>query len=232
MTTREMVLLGALLIILAVAILPMFRKGKQQAASVAAMNNLMQWGIGLNLYLLDHDNRLPLAGPSQPRADLSDAWYNALPPYLSQAPWSSLVSPTFKRDDPSAAIWNDPVMREKFGEMKDIFIFPYGMNRYLQPQPDQPSFRVFDLENPQSVVFLSEAASVDPGLVPGAVSYRHSRKPLAPGAVGHVLIVDGHAAAVERRILSAEPGSEPPAEEKSPAVSWLPYADAPVPVVE
>lgn len=227
-TTREILFLVILLTMLVLAVIPFLRKEQTGAASVVAMNNLVQWGIGLNLYLLDHDNRLPSVGPTQPDAELKEAWYNALPPYLSQAPYARVSAPGFKREDHSALLWSDPALRKMFGQTREVFIFPYAMNRYLQPVPGQPAYAVYDVQSPRSVVFLSEAASTDPGLLPGAVSYRFDRNPQSPTAKAHALFVDGHVAALTREILSAPQTTA--AGEAMPDVSWMPFPGAPEPV--
>lgn len=227
MATREVILLIVLFIMLAFALSPLLKKEKAAASSIVALNNLVQWGIGLNLYLIDHDNRLPLAGPSQADPELKDAWYNALPPYLSQVPYGKLISPGFNRADNSAIIWNDPSLAKIFGASRDLFIFPYAMNRYLQPLADQPAYAVYDMQSPRSVIFLAESASTDPGILPPAVSYRHSRKIDVPSAISHVLFVDGHAERTTREILSKEPSGDP--QENLPPISWLPFPAAPSP---
>lgn len=224
---REVILLVVLVVVLTFALSPLLRKQKATSSSVVALNNLVQWGIALNLYLIDHDNRLPLVGPSEADPELKDAWYNALPPYLSQAPFARLVSPGFNRADNSAIIWSDPSLAKIFGKSGDVFIFPYAMNRYLQPQADQPAYAVYDLQMPRSVIFLAESASTDPGILPAAVSYRHSRKMDAPTAISHALFVDGHAERTTREVLSKEPSNDP--QEKLPSISWLPFPGAPAP---
>jgi len=227
---REIFLLLVLLVMLVLAIVPFFSKGKTAAASTIAMNNLVQWGIGLNLYLLDHDNRLPSVGPAQPDAELKDVWYNELPPYLSQVPYGKLIAPGFNREDTSALIWKDPVLEKMFGKTREVFIFPFAMNRFLQPVPGQPAYAVYDVQSPRSVVFLSESSSTDPGLLPGAVSYRFNRKIDSPTATARVLFVDGHVGISTREVLSKEQTTA--AGEPMPDVSWMPFPGAPIPVVE
>ena len=230
LTLREIIFLVVLLIMLSLAVVPFIRGEKRGAANIVAMNNLVQWGIGLNLYLLDHENRLPSVGPTQPDAELKDAWYNALPPYLSQAPYGKVSGVGFKREDTSASIWSDPSLEKLFGKTHEVFIFPYAMNRYLQPVPSQPAYAVYDVQSPRSVVFLSEAASTDPGLLPGAVSYRFDRNPQSSSAKAHVLFVDGHVAPVTREILSAPQTMA--AGDRMPDVSWMPFPGSPTPIVE
>ena len=229
-TTREILLLVVLSAMGAMAVWPFLSKGKSAAAETITMNNLVQWGIGLNLYLLEHENRLPSVGPVQPDPELKDVWYNALPPYLSQVSYGKLVSSGFKREDTSAIIWSDPAFEKMFGRAKDIFLFPYAMNRYLQPLPGQPAYAVYDVQSPRSVVFLGESASTDPGLLPGAVSYRYDRKIDSPKAKSHVLFVDGHVGISSREVLSKEQTTV--AGEPMPDVSWMPFPGAPAPVVE
>ncbi len=229
-TLREILLLVVLTLMLLAALIPFLRRGKTSSESVAAMNNLVQWGIGLNLYLIEHNNRLPQVGPTQADSTLDDVWYNALPPYLSQAPYSKMIEPGFKKSDNSTIIWSDPGLEKMFGKTGEIFIFPYAMNRFLQPTLTQPAYAIYDVQSPRSVIFLSESASTDPGLLPPAVSYRYDRKPDSPSAIAHVLFLDGHVAPVKREILSAEPTTA--AGDAMPEVSWQPFPGALAPQVE
>lgn len=229
MKTREIVFLAVMAVCLVVAIVPYIRKGQSEAANIRSLNNLVQWGIGLNLYLIDHENRLPQIGPSQPLANSENTWYQALPPYLSQKTYSELKNAGHAKGDLSAQIWNDPAIERMFGEAPSSFIFPYAMNRWLQPVPDLGAYAIYDVVSPRSVVFMTETASTDPGVLPAAVSYRHGRKPTSPAAETNVLFVDGHVAPVTREVLSAEPDTALDA--PLPTVSWLPYSGAPEPTV-
>lgn len=210
---REAILLLTFLIILGIMIIPRLVAQEGRISEIAAMNNLRQWNIGLNLYLLEHNNRLPDVGPSTPDANLTNAWYNALPPYLSQLPWSKLTSASLADDNARAIIWSDPAFRKLRRYTNSIFLFPYAMNRFLQPDPSYPAYRIFDVANPQTVIFLGESASMSPGLMPETISFRHARNAKSERAKAHVLFVDGHAAAMERRELESGSGS----------VAWLPF---------
>jgi prepilin-type processing-associated H-X9-DG protein len=169
-------------------------------------------------------------GPAQPDASRPEVWYNALPPYLSQVPYGKLTASGFDRTDPAATIWRDPIIEKMFGKTNEAFIFPYAMNRYLQPVLRQTAYAISDVQNPRSVVFLGESSSTDPGLLPGAVSYRFNRKVNSPTATTHVLFVDGHVAVTTREIFSKEPTTGP--DEPLPEISWLPFPGAPAPMVE
>ncbi len=45
--------------------------------------NLQQWGIALNLHLMDNANQLPEVGSASIDSSQTKAWYNSLPEYIS-----------------------------------------------------------------------------------------------------------------------------------------------------
>lgn len=190
---------------------------KAEAAGAQSARNLMQWGIALNLYLLENQNVLPETGGEEVSKDAPAAWYNSLPGYLSLSPLSEM--PAGVKPDPKvASIWVDPACRPAEFTEAGSYYFCYAMNRYLQPDPASGSYRIYELFDPGAVVFLTEVAGVRPGALPGDVVFRiRGKEPTA-----NVLFCDGHVESVPRSLLGE--GSHPE------RVSWLPFDGAPEPV--
>ncbi|HMJ88626.1 MAG TPA: prepilin-type N-terminal cleavage/methylation domain-containing protein [Candidatus Acidoferrum sp.] len=59
-TLIELLVVIAVITILAALLLPMVSKSKERGRSTACLSNLRQIGISLQLYVQDHDNKLPI----------------------------------------------------------------------------------------------------------------------------------------------------------------------------
>jgi prepilin-type N-terminal cleavage/methylation domain-containing protein/prepilin-type processing-associated H-X9-DG protein len=59
-TLVEVIIVISVIAILAALLLPVLSKAKEQGRATACLSNLRQLGIGLQLYVQDHENRLPV----------------------------------------------------------------------------------------------------------------------------------------------------------------------------
>lgn len=221
---RELVISVIVLIVLIVVLVPVFRGSDPDQTRAASARNLMQWGIALNLYMIEHRNRLPEVGGTRADPELEKAWYNALPLYISLLPLSDMAPETLLQTAVRSP-WRDPGV-EMRGNATAYF-FNYGMNRYLQPDSEQESYRIFAVENPGGTVFMTEVAGTDPGVVPVNVDYRHGSRDM-PKA--NVLFCDGHVRLVERPRLEEEFAGANPG--KPDSIWWSPFDGAPEPVLD
>jgi len=81
-TLIELLVVIAVMAILAGLLLPTLSRGKSKALSVACLSNLRQIGLGLELYVQEHDNRLPSC-PMLPALNTNQASImSILDPYL------------------------------------------------------------------------------------------------------------------------------------------------------
>jgi prepilin-type processing-associated H-X9-DG protein len=225
-STREIMVFAALLVLAVGVAIPYFRGQRKASARTASANNLLQWGIALNLYLIENNNTLPTIGASPPRKEQSDAWYNALPPYLSQPALADLPPENYPRPG-DASLWMDPAAQGPAAP--GLPYFAYGMNRWLQPDPALRAYRIYELEDPSAVVFLAEVAGDSPGALPETAAYRHGKPAPSPDAEANVLFTDGHLeSGVRKAVLSDAPGiSDPTA--KYEHLTWVPFYNAPAP---
>lgn len=215
LTRNEVIALAALAVVALAVALPYFLHQSRAAARTASLQNLRQWGIAFNLYLVENDHTLPAAGR---RADDPAAWFNALPPYLSLPPLSATA--------PEAAgpgtLWADPAARPPAGAPAAARA-TYGMNTWLQPDPAAAAWRIYDIEDPSGTLFLVETA---PGVLqtgPGGMTFRHG-----PGETGHALFCDGHAEPVTRAAAEA-PAARDPMANPAARPTWVPFYQAPAP---
>ncbi len=151
-TLIELLVVIAIIAILASLMLPALARAKEKAHNASCISNLRQWGLSLNMYLDDYNQTLPdfsiasgtsgaPAGYSQDKIFWSDlaafgeaqvgnsAWFNALPPYVSQKPLVQYAN------DPTnfvsgRSVFNCPTARFIPGEVDPYnrVAFSYGIN--------------------------------------------------------------------------------------------------------
>lgn len=198
MKPREIALASIVVVLLGVALVAWVLSRQKDASGAASARNLQQWGIALNLYLIDNDNQLPEVGADPINPSQKRAWYNAMPPYLGQTPLADL--PPGQRPRPGmVSLWIDPDTKVPRVWDPEMFYFNYAMNTFLQPEEGVRSFKINELEYPGNVVFLTEVDGYEPWVDPETVVFRHGGH--GANAIANVLFCDGHVALVTRAVL-------------------------------
>jgi prepilin-type N-terminal cleavage/methylation domain-containing protein len=181
-TLIELLVVIAMIAILASMLLPVLAKAKEKADRTACGSNLRQWGLALDMYLDDCNQVFPdfsianntpgaRSGYDQDNILWSDlagfaaagygnsAWFNALPPYVSQEPlWQYAGNPT--NFVSGRSIFNCPTARFIPTEVDPYsrVAFCYGINfkgtNGLVPAP--PPFKSTEVAHPSSFVFFSD----------------------------------------------------------------------------
>lgn len=218
-TGREILIGAAILVVLAIVVAGIFMKQQAEARRAAGSRNLQQWGIALNLYLIDNENQLPEVGRDPVTPEQKKAWFNALPPYISQTPLAELAPGNRPRPG-VPSLWIDPSTKPVKVWDPEVFFFNYGMNKNLQPVEGTRSFRIYEISHPANVVFLAETDGYSPGIGPEEVVFRYGTgRPTSPKAEAHVLFCDGHVQLVTREKLVNDPAALS-AETAATGVSW------------
>lgn len=216
---REILIAVAILAVLAVVLSIILMKQRADSVRVASSRNLQQWGIALNLYLIENENQLPETGAEPVTPEQKKAWYNALPPYISQTALADL--PEGSRPRPGVpSIWIDPASRPVRIWDPAVFFFNYGMNKFLQPQEGTRSFRIYEINHPSHVVFMTETEGYAPAIGPENVVFGQGARSTSPDAEVHVLFCDGHVQPVTRQKLVNDPSALSASAAES-GVSWF-----------
>lgn len=106
-TLIELLVVIAIIAILASLLLPALARGKQRARSVACISNLHQVGIGLELYLQDHDSMLPTCARLPSLDTNSAALPTVLAPYTENKEVFKCPSDrTFFQKEATSYEWN------------------------------------------------------------------------------------------------------------------------------
>jgi len=217
MKRREIGIVAATLVILVAVGIGWLMSKSRGADAAASARNLQQWGIALNLCLIDNENQLPSVGGAPIEPEPKSAWYNTLPAYLGQTPLSDL--PEGRRPRPGdLSLWMAPGTKPPRIWDPSVFFFNYAMNQALQPDPSLRSFKIYEIDYPGNVVFMTEVDGYEPFATPGTVAYRYGSNSRQP--VTNVLFCDGHVAAVSRSRLTDDPASRLAASAEH-SVSWF-----------
>ena len=253
-TLIELLVVIAIIAILAALLLPALARAKQKADGIACLSNLKQWGLALNMYLDDNNQVFPdfsipnntpgaASGYDQDNIHWTDlatfaaggygtrAWFNALPPYVSQKALSQYAAdPTNFVNGPN--IFNCPSARFLPAEVDPLnrVAFSYGLNfkgtNGLVPAPSpfkatvvaHPSAFVFfsdDRANSGETPFFGSNPLNDLGAARGSLNHLSSRH----DAGANLTFLDGHAAYYKYTYLACQKGVKI-GDPGNPDVNW------------
>ncbi|MFZ4682210.1 MAG: hypothetical protein ACOYMS_06890 [Terrimicrobiaceae bacterium] len=201
----QTLLAGAVGVTAVVTMVPAYLSLQAKARQVSGLQNLQQWGIALNLHLMDNANQLPETGSSAVVPEQRNAWYNSLPEYIGERALAD--RPVGQRPRPGdKSLWMDPAAKPLQAIPEESFYFNYGMNKFLQPDPTDRTARVTDFGRPGQVVFMTRVSGYTPWVIPDEVVFPSARSgPMEVRAATPVLFCDGHTELLDAGRLIGEP---------------------------
>ena len=193
-TLLELLVVISVIAILASLLLPALSRARQHALATYCLNNLRQWGLATQLYVVDHEDLLPPEGFGNPTTmqQLTQGWYFHLPEMLSIPPYYQMAWRTNTAIDPGRCLWICPANPRRSSGFN---LFHYCLNEdYDGTGTADHRVKLSSIRNPPVVVWLFDSKNI-PGVGPANFVHTnlHSR-----GA--QFTFLDGHA----RRFKQAE----------------------------
>ncbi len=211
-TLIELLVVIAIIAIVAGLSLSVISKSQASRGQAESAARLRQWSAALSAYVSANDGDLPRRGQGvQPVTQLTrpEDWFNALPPYLGQPGYGTLVSTGRRPKAAEQSIFVRPGAKDPGG----VAFLSYAMNMNLSPWNLPAPTKSTRIEQPAATVFLAES--------PGPYSSTYPSK-RAYGCVtpyngrGNILFLDGHVGVFDADYLGVGKGDPQRAD-----VRWL-----------
>jgi prepilin-type N-terminal cleavage/methylation domain-containing protein/prepilin-type processing-associated H-X9-DG protein len=253
-TLIELLAVIAIIAILAAMLLPALAKAKEKAKRTACLSNLRHWGLALNIYLDDSSQIFPdfsIANSTPGARDGYDqdtilwtdlagfaaggygnsAWFNALPPYVSQKPlWQYADNPANFVNGRSIFNCSSAVFLPAEVDPLTRVAFSFGINfkGTIGATPASSPFKAAAVLHPAAFVFFSDVRANsgetpfyganplnDLGAPRGSLNHLSSRH----SAGANLTFLDGHSAYFKYTYMAYQKGTKI-GDPGNPDINW------------
>jgi prepilin-type N-terminal cleavage/methylation domain-containing protein/prepilin-type processing-associated H-X9-DG protein len=162
-TLIELLVVIAIIAILAAILFPVFAQARAKARAINSLSNSRQIGLGIQMYVQDYDETLPLTSHARPAGwkfgDPDPSWLDGIQPYVKSRILHRLP-------DDSSDNWNTIVAPATTPRKSS-----YVTNAYLNSNPTT-TWTLAAVQSPASTVFVVEYKESKPG-APKAGDHAH-----------------------------------------------------------
>jgi prepilin-type N-terminal cleavage/methylation domain-containing protein/prepilin-type processing-associated H-X9-DG protein len=185
-TMIELLVSIAIIAILAGILLPSLSRAREKARASFCLNNLRQWGLATQLYVVENNDFLPHEGFGNPTGNqLTQGWYFYLPQALGIPPYYEMPWRTNASIEPGRSLWICPSNPRR---SNGVNLFHYCLNQeYDGTGKSDHAVRFCSVRSPSVVVWLFDSKNI-PGV--GSAGFVHTNLH-SRGA--QFTFVDGHA---------------------------------------
>ncbi len=159
-TLIELLVVIAIIAILASILFPVFAQARGKARAINSLSNSRQFGLGIQMYVQDNDESLPLNSHARPAGwkygDPDPSWLDAIQPYVKSRPLSRLP-------DDSSDNWPEKINLAALPPGKTPRLSSYVTNAYLNNTAAGTGWQLAAIEKPAECVYVVEYKESKPG---------------------------------------------------------------------
>lgn len=142
-TLIELLVVIAIIAILAAILFPVFAQAREKARGISCLSNCRQIGMGIQMYVNDHDEAYPCSCMMTMEMSMSDmqSWLDTVQPYIQNRP-------LYRCPSDSSPLWNSMDLPRRTS---------YGYNAYFIPiQPPYYGVRMAQIVAPAQCILVAE----------------------------------------------------------------------------